>query len=128
MLNRLILTNLFYFKSNWVEIRAAAPMFIGKAAGVLLSTRLLGLRGGGCPLPRTLLSEECFRSPFCWEGAADNVQVFWSLLLVWSTSLRLAVPRSGDGHTCHVPGWCQHPRNFSPAVSHSCWLGARCQP
>uniref|UniRef100_A0A8D0HKP0 Maestro heat like repeat family member 1 n=1 Tax=Sphenodon punctatus TaxID=8508 RepID=A0A8D0HKP0_SPHPU len=29
MLNRLILTNLFYFKSNWAEIRAAAPMFIG---------------------------------------------------------------------------------------------------
>nr|XP_047908535.1 maestro heat-like repeat-containing protein family member 1 isoform X7 [Anser cygnoides] len=29
MLNRLILTNLFYFKSNWVDIRAAAPMFIG---------------------------------------------------------------------------------------------------
>ncbi|EMP27282.1 HEAT repeat-containing protein 7A [Chelonia mydas] len=30
MLNRLISTNLFYFKSNWVDIRAAAPMFIGK--------------------------------------------------------------------------------------------------
>uniref|UniRef100_A0A8D0HSA9 Maestro heat like repeat family member 1 n=1 Tax=Sphenodon punctatus TaxID=8508 RepID=A0A8D0HSA9_SPHPU len=30
MLNRLILTNLFYFKSNWAEIRAAAPMFIGE--------------------------------------------------------------------------------------------------
>uniref|UniRef100_A0A8C4UPN4 Maestro heat like repeat family member 1 n=1 Tax=Falco tinnunculus TaxID=100819 RepID=A0A8C4UPN4_FALTI len=29
MLNRLIVTNLFYFKSNWVDIRAAAPMFIG---------------------------------------------------------------------------------------------------
>ncbi|NXC48116.1 MROH1 protein, partial [Penelope pileata] len=29
MLNRLVLTNLFYFKSNWVDIRAAAPMFIG---------------------------------------------------------------------------------------------------
>uniref|UniRef100_A0A8B9FUM1 Maestro heat like repeat family member 1 n=1 Tax=Amazona collaria TaxID=241587 RepID=A0A8B9FUM1_9PSIT len=29
MLNRLILTNLFYFKSAWVDIRAAAPMFIG---------------------------------------------------------------------------------------------------
>ncbi|KAM9304369.1 maestro heat-like repeat-containing protein family member 1 isoform 2-T2 [Morus bassanus] len=29
MLNRLILTNLFYFKSNWADIRAAAPMFIG---------------------------------------------------------------------------------------------------
>ncbi|KAM9235094.1 maestro heat-like repeat-containing protein family member 1 isoform 2-T2 [Leptosomus discolor] len=29
MLNRLILTNLFYFKSSWVDIRAAAPMFIG---------------------------------------------------------------------------------------------------
>nr|XP_038030606.1 maestro heat-like repeat-containing protein family member 1 isoform X6 [Anas platyrhynchos] len=29
MLNRLISTNLFYFKSNWVDIRAAAPMFIG---------------------------------------------------------------------------------------------------
>lgn len=32
MLNRLIVTNLFYFKSSWVDIRAAAPMFIGKAA------------------------------------------------------------------------------------------------
>uniref|UniRef100_A0A8C2Y958 Maestro heat like repeat family member 1 n=1 Tax=Coturnix japonica TaxID=93934 RepID=A0A8C2Y958_COTJA len=31
MLNRLVLTNLFYFKSTWVDIRAAAPMFIGKA-------------------------------------------------------------------------------------------------
>lgn len=30
MLNRLVLTNLFYFKSTWVDIRAAAPMFIGK--------------------------------------------------------------------------------------------------
>ncbi|NXO01091.1 MROH1 protein, partial [Rhinopomastus cyanomelas] len=29
MLNRLISTNLFYFKSSWVDIRAAAPMFIG---------------------------------------------------------------------------------------------------
>ncbi|XP_031465320.1 maestro heat-like repeat-containing protein family member 1 [Phasianus colchicus] len=29
MLNRLVLTNLFYFKSSWVDIRAAAPMFIG---------------------------------------------------------------------------------------------------
>ncbi|KAM6318671.1 maestro heat-like repeat-containing protein family member 1 [Aegotheles albertisi] len=29
MLNRLIVTNLFYFKSTWVDIRAAAPMFIG---------------------------------------------------------------------------------------------------
>ncbi|KAM6349421.1 maestro heat-like repeat-containing protein family member 1 isoform 2-T2 [Podargus strigoides] len=29
MLNRLVLTNLFYFKSNWGDIRAAAPMFIG---------------------------------------------------------------------------------------------------
>ncbi|NWQ72151.1 MROH1 protein, partial [Neopipo cinnamomea] len=29
MLNRLISTNLFYFKSPWVDIRAAAPMFIG---------------------------------------------------------------------------------------------------
>ncbi|NXI98555.1 MROH1 protein, partial [Psophia crepitans] len=29
MLNRLILTNLFYFKSHWADIRAAAPMFIG---------------------------------------------------------------------------------------------------
>ncbi|XP_068789705.1 maestro heat-like repeat-containing protein family member 1 isoform X2 [Struthio camelus] len=29
MLNRLISTNLFYFKSTWVDIRAAAPMFIG---------------------------------------------------------------------------------------------------
>ncbi|XP_065585206.1 maestro heat-like repeat-containing protein family member 1 isoform X3 [Cyrtonyx montezumae] len=29
MLNRLVLTNLFYFKSTWVDIRAAAPMFIG---------------------------------------------------------------------------------------------------
>ncbi|OXB52242.1 UNVERIFIED_CONTAM: hypothetical protein H355_008670, partial [Colinus virginianus] len=28
MLNRLVLTNLFYFKSTWVDIRAAAPMFI----------------------------------------------------------------------------------------------------
>uniref|UniRef100_A0A8C3SI65 Maestro heat like repeat family member 1 n=1 Tax=Chelydra serpentina TaxID=8475 RepID=A0A8C3SI65_CHESE len=32
MLNRLISTNLFYFKSNWIDIRAAAPMFIGKIA------------------------------------------------------------------------------------------------
>uniref|UniRef100_A0A8C3Q310 Maestro heat like repeat family member 1 n=1 Tax=Chrysolophus pictus TaxID=9089 RepID=A0A8C3Q310_CHRPC len=31
MLTRLVLTNLFYFKSSWVDIRAAAPMFIGKA-------------------------------------------------------------------------------------------------
>ncbi|XP_051467337.1 LOW QUALITY PROTEIN: maestro heat-like repeat-containing protein family member 1 [Apus apus] len=29
MLNRLVSTNLFYFKSTWVDIRAAAPMFIG---------------------------------------------------------------------------------------------------
>ncbi|NXV73561.1 MROH1 protein, partial [Atlantisia rogersi] len=29
MLNRLISTNLFYFKSSWADIRAAAPMFIG---------------------------------------------------------------------------------------------------
>ncbi|XP_060099020.1 maestro heat-like repeat-containing protein family member 1 [Heteronotia binoei] len=29
MLNRLIATNLFYFKSNWADIRAAAPMFVG---------------------------------------------------------------------------------------------------
>uniref|UniRef100_A0A8C8RI83 Maestro heat like repeat family member 1 n=1 Tax=Pelusios castaneus TaxID=367368 RepID=A0A8C8RI83_9SAUR len=29
MLSRLISTNLFYFKSSWVDIRAAAPMFVG---------------------------------------------------------------------------------------------------
>ncbi|XP_074842542.1 maestro heat-like repeat-containing protein family member 1 isoform X2 [Carettochelys insculpta] len=29
MLNRLLSTNLFYFKSSWGDIRAAAPMFIG---------------------------------------------------------------------------------------------------
>ncbi|XP_054840441.1 maestro heat-like repeat-containing protein family member 1 isoform X2 [Eublepharis macularius] len=29
MLSRLIATNLFYFKSNWADIRAAAPMFVG---------------------------------------------------------------------------------------------------
>uniref|UniRef100_A0A8V5H0A6 Uncharacterized protein n=1 Tax=Melopsittacus undulatus TaxID=13146 RepID=A0A8V5H0A6_MELUD len=40
MLNRLILTNLFYFKSSWVEIRAAAPMFIGEDEG-----------WDGCPSP-----------------------------------------------------------------------------
>ncbi|NWY08105.1 MROH1 protein, partial [Nothoprocta ornata] len=28
-LNRLVCTNMFYFKSSWVDIRAAAPMFIG---------------------------------------------------------------------------------------------------
>ncbi|XP_015273984.1 PREDICTED: maestro heat-like repeat-containing protein family member 1 [Gekko japonicus] len=28
-LSRLIATNLFYFKSNWADIRAAAPMFVG---------------------------------------------------------------------------------------------------
>nr|XP_056710567.1 maestro heat-like repeat-containing protein family member 1 [Euleptes europaea] len=30
MLSRLIATNLFYFKSNWADIRAAAPMFVGE--------------------------------------------------------------------------------------------------
>uniref|UniRef100_A0A8C0GFS3 Maestro heat like repeat family member 1 n=1 Tax=Chelonoidis abingdonii TaxID=106734 RepID=A0A8C0GFS3_CHEAB len=39
MLNRLISTNLFYFKSNWVDIRAAAPMFIGKVALALFPHR-----------------------------------------------------------------------------------------
>ncbi|KAM6088505.1 maestro heat-like repeat-containing protein family member 1 isoform 2-T2 [Chlamydotis macqueenii] len=29
MLHRLVVTNLFYFKSSWVDIRAAAAMFIG---------------------------------------------------------------------------------------------------
>ncbi|KAL8181435.1 UNVERIFIED_CONTAM: Maestro heat-like repeat-containing protein member 1, partial [Gekko kuhli] len=28
-LSRLIATNLFYFKSNWADLRAAAPMFVG---------------------------------------------------------------------------------------------------
>ncbi|XP_042320426.1 maestro heat-like repeat-containing protein family member 1 [Sceloporus undulatus] len=28
-LSRLVATNLFYFKSNWADIRAAAPMFVG---------------------------------------------------------------------------------------------------
>uniref|UniRef100_A0A670J0H4 Maestro heat like repeat family member 1 n=1 Tax=Podarcis muralis TaxID=64176 RepID=A0A670J0H4_PODMU len=28
-LSRLVATNLFYFKSNWPDIRAAAPMFVG---------------------------------------------------------------------------------------------------
>lgn len=30
MLSRLVSINLFYFKSNWVDIRAAAPMFVGE--------------------------------------------------------------------------------------------------
>ncbi|XP_066480065.1 maestro heat-like repeat-containing protein family member 1 isoform X2 [Tiliqua scincoides] len=29
MLNRLVAANLFYFKSTWADIRAAAPMFVG---------------------------------------------------------------------------------------------------
>ncbi|KAM3839577.1 maestro heat-like repeat-containing protein family member 1 isoform 4-T5 [Vipera latastei] len=29
MLSRLVSINLFYFKSNWADIRAAAPMFVG---------------------------------------------------------------------------------------------------
>uniref|UniRef100_A0A8D2IWM4 Maestro heat like repeat family member 1 n=1 Tax=Varanus komodoensis TaxID=61221 RepID=A0A8D2IWM4_VARKO len=28
-LSRLVATNLFYFKSNWADLRAAAPMFVG---------------------------------------------------------------------------------------------------
>uniref|UniRef100_A0A8C3J6I5 Maestro heat like repeat family member 1 n=1 Tax=Calidris pygmaea TaxID=425635 RepID=A0A8C3J6I5_9CHAR len=43
MLNRLILTNLFYFKSNWVDIRAAAPMFIGESLPAPLASRALNL-------------------------------------------------------------------------------------
>lgn len=30
MLSRLVNINLFYFKSNWADIRAAAPMFVGE--------------------------------------------------------------------------------------------------
>lgn len=36
MLSRLVNINLFYFKSNWADVRAAAPMFVGEAARVEL--------------------------------------------------------------------------------------------
>ncbi|XP_026581944.1 maestro heat-like repeat-containing protein family member 1 [Pseudonaja textilis] len=29
MLSRLVSINLFYFKSSWPDVRAAAPMFVG---------------------------------------------------------------------------------------------------
>lgn len=32
LLGRLVSTNLFYFKSSWDDVRAAAPMFTGKQA------------------------------------------------------------------------------------------------
>lgn len=76
MLNRLISTNLFYFKSNWVDIRAAAPMFIGKSCsqaswvqrGSLPKdwTWSLGVSRGGvrCPLRRGC--SICCDSP--WPG------------------------------------------------------------
>lgn len=120
MLNRLILTNLFYFKSNWVDIRAAAPMFIGKAAGVLLSRGFAvgGVLSPGRCCPRNAFGPRSAGRALRTSRAAGNGQVFWCLHLVRSASLRLAVPRLGDGHACHVPGWCQHPRNFSPATSH----------
>lgn len=35
LLGRLVSTNLFYFKSSWDDVRAAAPMFTGKQALVL---------------------------------------------------------------------------------------------
>lgn len=80
MLNRLILTNLFYFKSNWADIRAAAPMFIGKAAGVLLPNCSSGFAWvssppqgawppcpgdafGPCSAGRALHEQGCWKQP-----------------------------------------------------------------
>lgn len=77
MLNRLILTNLFYFKSNWVDIRAAAPMFIGKscsqASWVQRGSPLpkgwtwpLGVSWGGVRWPLRRVRSICRESP--WPG------------------------------------------------------------
>uniref|UniRef100_A0A8C6V9S0 Maestro heat like repeat family member 1 n=1 Tax=Naja naja TaxID=35670 RepID=A0A8C6V9S0_NAJNA len=42
MLSRLVSINLFYFKSNWPDVRAAAPMFVGEKGHVgLLSWAFL---------------------------------------------------------------------------------------
>uniref|UniRef100_A0A8C3XQA8 Maestro heat like repeat family member 1 n=1 Tax=Chelydra serpentina TaxID=8475 RepID=A0A8C3XQA8_CHESE len=57
MLNRLISTNLFYFKSNWIDIRAAAPMFIGKIALA--------------PFPHRPYSR--------WLGPAEGFESHWGL-------------------------------------------------
>lgn len=84
MLNRLIVTNLFYFKSSWVDIRAAAPMFIGKTA-----------LPGGVPSP-----DGCVTCPCCPGSAAGPCSAGRALLgvlcgqvgvLEWSVIWRLRV-------------------------------------
>lgn len=127
MLNRLILTNLFYFKSNWVDIRAAAPMFIGKAAGALLPSCSSGFawvsspQKGCVPLPVVLgmLSVPALLGGYCGQARLlETARSSGASVSCRATGLRLAVPRPGDRHTCDVPRWCQHPRNFSPATCH----------
>lgn len=122
MLNRLISTNLFYFKSNWVDIRAAAPMFIGKP--VLLPSCSSGFPWVSSP-QQDMWPLRCPGSafPLCWEGtgtsrAAGNSQVLWCLRVLQGANLRLAVPRPGDRHVRDVPRWCHHLRNVSPATCH----------
>lgn len=74
MLNRLISTNLFYFKSNWVDIRAAAPMFIGESCpqaswvqrGSLPKGWTLGVSWGGVRCPLRRVCSICCDSP--WPG------------------------------------------------------------
>lgn len=56
LLGRLVSTNLFYFKSSWDDVRAAAPMFTGKQTLLLL----LHLTSS---LYTTQLYPTCFRVP-----------------------------------------------------------------
>lgn len=57
LLGRLVSTNLFYFKSSWDDVRAAAPMFTGTQALLLLSPHLTS------SLYTTQLYPTCFRVP-----------------------------------------------------------------
>lgn len=72
MLNRLVLTNLFYFKSTWVDIRAAAPMFIGKVVPAPCCCFCATLHphgsweGAGSPLHPVGCTDPDQLIPSCW--------------------------------------------------------------
>lgn len=128
MLNRLVLTNLFYFKSSWVEIRAAAPMFIGKAVPApCYSAPLWGPGGGvrsplhpmGCTDPHGVLGG--MFSPRCTLWAA------WTLpdrdkvhpVVIKAVQSWAVLCRAGSTVLVHSSGFMELQR---------CWWGHHSNP